>query len=731
MAAHGSGRVGTKWWQAGLVLKIGLRNLAVSRAKTFIIGGIVLLGAALVVVGSSLLDSVDRGMRGSIQGSLGGHLQVYHARSRDELALYGGMMGESQLEPIEDFSRVKAVLSQVPNVKQVVPMGIDQAMVSIGNQFDVALERLRADVREMLAACSPSKSDPPERSACVAGAKSRDARKAHLRRMVWLLRDELAAARAIADLEGRDAAERRRDWEDLNRANGGAFWDGFDRDPLAALEFLENRIAPQALDGGFTFVRYVGTDLDAFMRAFDRTQIVEGTPVPHGQRGILLGKWYAEEWLKLRAAHRLDQIDRKRRVQGKSLDEDEELRRWAHEAAGQTREILLQLDPIRAEEAASRLAAALGGELTGERDLPKLLAALFTVDEASFDRHYRIFYDALAPLLQLYSIRVGDTITIKAPAKSGYMNSVNVKVYGFVQFRGLEQSGLAGVMSLMDLMTFRDLYGYLTEEKAAEIRAIQAGAGARELSREDAEAALFGSSAGLVSDSTASAIDDRALAGVAGPRQNDELFARVYTQEEIDHGVALNAALLLDDARQLRRTARDVEAAAKAAGLELKVVDWQEASGLVGKSVTLFRIVLYVAVLIVFVVALVIINNAMVMATLQRVKEIGTMRAIGAQRRFVLAMLLVESVTVGILFGAAGAALGGVAVWLIRASGGIPATNDQLYFFFSGPALLPRLGTTSLALSLAIVLVVAVLSGLYPALLAMRVTPVEAMAAEE
>jgi ABC-type lipoprotein release transport system permease subunit len=711
-------RVGTKWWQAGLVVRLGLRNLAASRAKTLIIGGIVLLGAALVVVGSSLLDSVDRGMRASIQGSLGGHLQVYEARSKDDLALYGGMMGESQLEPMEDFSRVKAVLEKVPNVKQVVPMGIDQAVVTIGNQFDVALERLRGDVRERLA-----------RPGDAEVARRCEARKAHLRRMIGILREDLGQARAIVDLEGRDARERREQWEDLGRASSDAFWAGFDRDPLAALEFLENRVAPLALEGGFTFVRYVGTDLEAFFRAFDRTEVVEGTRVPPGRRGILLGKWYAEEWLKLRAAHRLDQIERARRVQGRRIDEDEELRRWAREAAGQTREIQLQLDPLRAADAAGRLGKALG---TDERDLAPLLARLFTVDEARFDRHYRIFYDVLAPLLQLYSIRIGDTITIKAPAKSGYMSSVNVKVYGFVQFRGLEQSGLAGVMSLMDLATFRDLYGFLGEEEAQELRRIQVRAGARDVSRDDAEAALFGSADQLVSESEATPIDEaRALSSLPRQLHRDELFARVQTQAEIDRGVALNAAILLQDPSKLRRTARDVAAAGKAAGLDLKVVDWQEASGLVGKSVTLFRIVLYTAVLIVFVVALVIINNAMVMATLQRVKEIGTMRAIGAQRRFVVAMLLVESVTVGVLFGAIGAAIGAGAVWVIRATGGIPATNDQLYFFFSGPALLPRLGTTSLVLSLAIVLLVGVLSGLYPALLAMRVTPVEAMAAEE
>src|SRR5919205_3188367 len=93
--------------KAKVVLRIAFRNLVASRGKTLIIGGIILLGTVLVVVGSSLLDSVDRGMRSSIQGSLGGHLQVYEARSEDELALYGGMMGDSDLEPMEDFAQVK------------------------------------------------------------------------------------------------------------------------------------------------------------------------------------------------------------------------------------------------------------------------------------------------------------------------------------------------------------------------------------------------------------------------------------------------------------------------------------------------------------------------------------------------------------------------------------------------------------------------------------------------
>jgi ABC-type lipoprotein release transport system permease subunit len=699
-----------------VLFRIAFRNLRASRAKTLIIGAIVLLGTVVAVVGSALVESVDRGMRSSIQGSLGGHLQVYDARSKDALELYGGMRGESLLEPVEDFARVKATLARVPNVRQIVPMGIDQALVATGNRFDVVLERMRGDVRRLEA----GQGDPELQ-------RRYQARKAHLRRMATLLRDELRAARAIAD-DGL-IRERARESEDLRRAASDEFWAGFEKDRLGGLEFLENRIAPQALEGAMTFVRYVGTDLDAFFQAFDRVYVAEGERVPRGQRGILLGKWYAEEYLKLKTARRLDKIRDARQFQRRKIEGDEELGRWVRENGSQLNDILLQLDPLQAEEAAARLRRALP---SGAAELPELLRQLFATGDADFERKYRIFYDELAPLLQLYSIRIGDTITIKAPAKSGYYSSVNVKVYGFVQFRGLEKSGIAGVMSLLDLMSWRDLYGYVTKEKAEEIKALKAAAGLRAVARESAEAELFGGGPPGPAQAQAGRIDAQAvLDAVARPRKPVDLATQVYGQEEIDRGVALNAALILEDPSRMKRTARDVEAAVKQAGLGLKVVDWQAASGLIGQSVTLLRAVLYVAMLIIFAVALVIINNAMVMATLQRVKEIGTMRAIGAQKTFVTVMLLVETAAVSLLFGVLGAAGGAGVVALIRAVGGIPATNDQLFFFFSGPALLPTLGGGSLAVSLGTVLVVSILSGFYPALIAMKVTPVEAMATDD
>jgi ABC-type lipoprotein release transport system permease subunit len=142
------------------------------------------------------------------------------------------------------------------------------------------------------------------------------------------------------------------------------------------------------------------------------------------------------------------------------------------------------------------------------------------------------------------------------------------------------------------------------------------------------------------------------------------------------------------------------------------------------------RVVLYTAVLIIFVVALVIINNALVMATLERVREIGTLRAVGAQRRFVLAMLVLESVVVGLAFGAIGALIGGTLVEVLGKVG-IPAANAVFAFFFSGPRLYPVLGLQNLVFALVVVLFVSVASSIYPAWIAMRISPREAMQSED
>ncbi|MGB8295893.1 MAG: FtsX-like permease family protein, partial [Polyangia bacterium] len=651
----------------------------------------------------------------SVIGSVAGHIQVYSAKSKDELTVMGGMNMESpDLTPIDDFAALHRMLLGVPNIKAVVPMGLSAAMVTAGNTVDVVLERLRDLARRKLAG----------QDVQVAYESEKD----HVRQIITVLSGDIDNVRKIQN----EKAIAQEDLDAVAKAASPQLWADFDRDPYPVLEFLENRIAPLASDADMLFLRYLGTDTDAFAKSFDRMKIVDGKAIPRGQRGFLFSKWVYEQQVKLKTALRMDRINDGINKRSKTIAGSEELQRWIKQNTTEVKEVMLQLD---GQKTASFRRLLQGELVSQETDVAKLLAEFFRVDDANFARRYRFFYDQLAPMLELYRVRVGDMLTIKSFTKSGYVQSVKLRVYGTFVFEGLEDSHIAGELNLMDMVSFRELYGSLTPEREREVQEIKAEAGMKEVARDQAEAELFGkpdvgetASAGSVRHPVDEA--EAALRSLAGRQQREDRATRPYDPAQLEQGDVLNAAVIVEDPRRISQTIKDIEAAGAKAGIPLHAITWQKASGLVGQFVTMIRAVLYISVLIIFAVALVIINNALVMATLERMPEIGTLRAVGAQRRFLLGMLLVESLAVGVLFGSLGALLGAGIVGVIHAVG-IPAANDILYFLFSGPRLHPSLSPANVIISLGIVLVVSAISSIYPGLLAMRVSPRQAMQSDD
>lgn len=706
-----------------VLARMAMRNLLASRWKTLIVGGIIMGGAFLVVVGTSLLDSLDRSMSQSIIGSVAGHVQVYSAASKDDLTVMGSMeMEGADLASIDDFARVRDTLMRLPNVEAVVPMGISGAIVTSGNTIDMELAKLRDLVRKR------------QQGEAAADTKAAyEAQKGHVRQIVEVLSQDLENIKTLQE----DAALPAEDEAAVRRAASDAFWAAFDEAPLESLEFMENRLATLAADADMLFLRYMGTDPKAFASAFDRMRIVDGQSIPPGKRGFLFSKYTYEEQVKLKTALRLDKIKKAMENRGAKIASDAELQRFVRENSAQTKELLLQLDALETGVFREKLQKFLG---SSESDVGKLLSTFFETTDDNFKVRYDFFYQQLAPSLDLYRVRIGDTLTIKAFTRSGYVQSVNLRVYGTFEFQGLEGSPQAGELNLMDMVSFRELYGFLTADRRQELEALKASAGAQDVAREEAEDVLFGAPAEDVEDGgrtvTASATGmmeaQAALDGLAGRLARENLADRMYDPEQLRTGVVLNAAVILKQAKpkDIKAAIADIEKRSAAEGVPLKAISWQQASGIIGQFVTMMRMVLYVAVLIIFVIALVIINNAMVMATLERVQEIGTLRAVGAQKRFILGMLLVEGLLIGAVFGALGVGLGAALVAAVGAKG-IPAFNDIATFFFSGPRFFPALATSNLVGALVIVFLVSLLSSLYPAFLAMRVTPRQAMQSEE
>ena len=479
-------------------------------------------------------------------------------------------------------------------------------------------------------------------------------------------------------------------------------------------------MAPLFEDGRINFLRLLGVDQREFRQNFDRFRVVKGKEIPSGARGVLLSNRTYQERLKNRVARWLDKLHEDSAHERSLIVTDPELANLVKRLPRQYARVTSNLEP----EAAQRMRADLEEFLRKDDALEKLVQELLVVTPETLSERREAFYRIVAPHIELHAGDVGERITLRAFTQSGYLKSVNVPVYGVFLFDGLEGSELAGAQNLIDMVSFRELYGVMTEETRAELAEIRDEIGLDVVAADRAEDALFGGDAGELEVQQTESFDELAVLEAA-ESSADGLASRI-DPETVRDGLALNAAVLLDDSSQLETTIAEIELAAADAGLTVEAKDWQEAAGLVGQFVTVIRLVLYVAIVIIFLVALVIIINSMIMATMERVAEIGTMRAIGSSRALIMGMIFLETLTLGMLAGAGGAGLG-AAVLSVLGEVGIPANNDVLIFLFSGPRLHPTFGVRHLLWGMSAIVAVSLVSTVYPARIATRIQPVVAM----
>lgn len=677
-----------------LLAELGVQSLLAHRTKSLIVGGLMAFGAFLVVTSLAVLDSVTRATRASLVESIAGDVQVYSKNAKDSLALLGGIgFGTEDIGEIDSYGPVRDAVLKVDNVAGVVPMGIANAAVSSPGDLDRTLNALREAV------------------------KAND--KENIR-LLWervltiarVLQEQLQKAAEVASAENSGAADV------LARVLAPELAAGIEQDPLATLDWLDTKLAPLGEQGNQFYLRLVGTDLDGFKQTFKRIKIVEGEYVPTGTRGVLVGKAFLDRRLKFAVAMHLDVIHNAL-VKGQTIADTKTLQETLAKARRASPRLVYMLPPKDLPEVTARIAAEVG-KPPGE--LAPLLAEFLTMDDGNFERRYQLFYDVIAPRVQLYPFEVGDTITLTSFTKSGYLRSINVKVWGIYVIEGLESSDIASALSITDMMTFRELYGRRTAALDAELVKMKEASGAKEVNREDAEAALFGGSDAVevqaVSESAAEVVLDKV--------NRQESFT--FDPKAANEGFALTSAILLKDPGQSARSLREIGAAVEPLGLQ--AVGWQTATGIVGQLTMVVSGVLLGAIFILFLVTTVILNNSLVMATLERVAEIGTLRAIGAQKRFINAMITFETATLGALAGVVGC-LGSVLFLMYLAKAGIPAPADVLQVLFGGPRLYPSWTAGNVVAGLVATLIVGVFATLYPARLAMRVQPVVAMQGKE
>jgi putative ABC transport system permease protein len=147
---------------------------------------------------------------------------------------------------------------------------------------------------------------------------------------------------------------------------------------------------------------------------------------------------------------------------------------------------------------------------------------------------------------------------------------------------------------------------------------------------------------------------------------------------------------------------------------------WEELSPFssIAKIVTL--LILVVRLVLVFIV-LVSILNVMMMSVYERIGEIGTIASIGTPPSKILALFLVEGLSLGLFSGLLGC-LAGAGILLL-----LQAVKLKFTFGAMDLVLAPAVPLAEMLLSLAVVVIISTLASLQPALNASRMEPVEAL----
>ena len=309
---------------------------------------------------------------------------------------------------------------------------------------------------------------------------------------------------------------------------------------------------------------------------------------------------------------------------------------------------------------------------------------------------------------------MGSSLVLMGIGDENSALDVLADVKGIFEFNAL--NSVFGYLNIIDLESFRECFEYVTHAD-----------GQQEISKEnlsllnspsDSYENFFSDEQSLETEGVEKDLGTDTLKGEVDSvdnviRTNEEAYNLVF--------VKLWPNEVIDD------VLRTLNSRFQSENIEARAISWKDGVGYISDISLFFRIALNVFVFFIFFVAVIIIINTLSMASMERIPEIGTMRAIGARKSFIGKMFLLETSLLSLIFGGLGIVVGCLLIFVISQLH-IQATSEMMNLAFGGDTFKPIMdlqGTGNVMIQLAVVTVLAIV---YPIHLATKVSPIDAVA---
>lgn len=182
----------------------------------------------------------------------------------------------------------------------------------------------------------------------------------------------------------------------------------------------------------------------------------------------------------------------------------------------------------------------------------------------------------------------------------------------------------------------------------------------------------------------------------------------------------------LTDSADAPKTIAALNAIFTEKNMPVLAIDWKTAGSGFAQMADMLGGVFNVLMVILAIVVFIVIMNTLIVSIIERVGEIGTMRAIGSSRTFIRYLFFTESVSITCIASVAGIVLSLLLTGILNGLH-ITVTNETAMMLLGGNLihLTPSIG--NIIITFTVVLFVSIIANIYPVSVALRISPLRAM----